>query len=109
MAINITYFAHGTSTDNENRISSGWFDAELSERGVKQSIELRDQLEDRKFDFVFCSDLRRSSYSAKLLFEESAPAIPDARLRECNYGEFNAYPSSIVEPMLEKAITERFS
>lgn len=108
MAINITYFAHGTSTDNEEGISSGWLDAELSRRGVKQSIELRNQLKDRKFDVVFCSDLRRASDSAKLIFEGMVPVNSDSRLRECNYGEFNAYPSSIVEPMLEKAISERF-
>ncbi|MDP1719930.1 MAG: histidine phosphatase family protein [Candidatus Nanopelagicaceae bacterium] len=108
MAINITYFAHGTSTDNEKGISSGWLDAELSKRGVKQSIELRDQLKSRKFDFVFCSDLRRASESAKLIFEGSVPVIPDARLRECNYGEFSGYPSLVVEPMLERAKTERF-
>jgi broad specificity phosphatase PhoE len=29
-------------------------------------------------------------------------------LRECNYGKYNAKPSSIVEPMQEKAIMERF-
>ena len=28
--------------------------------------------------------------------------IPDARLRECNYGTLNAAPSSIVEPMQEE-------
>ena len=35
--------------------------------------------------------------------------IPDKRLRECNYGDFNAKPSSIVEPLQEKNITNRFS
>lgn len=49
----ITYFVHGTTTDNENHISSGWSDAELSEMGVKQSIELRDQIKDKKFEFEF--------------------------------------------------------
>ncbi|MBI3429451.1 MAG: histidine phosphatase family protein [Actinobacteria bacterium] len=108
MAIKITFFAHGASTDNEKGISSGWLDAELSKKGVKQSIELRSQLQDRKFDFIFCSDLRRASESAKLMFEGIVSVNSDSRLRECDYGEFNAYPSSIVEPMLEKATTERF-
>jgi len=108
MAIKITYFVHGTTTDNEKEISSGWYDVGLSELGVKQSIELKDKIKDKKFDVVFCSDLKRAVDSAKLTFEGVVPIIPDARLRECNYGEYNAKPSSIVEPMQEKTITEKF-
>ena len=108
MSIKITYFVHGTTTDNEKEISSGWFDVELSDLGVKQSIELKDKIKDKKFDVVFCSDLKRAVDSAELTFEGVLPIIPDARLRECNYGTYNAQPSSIVEPMQEKAITEKF-
>jgi len=36
MSIKITYFVHGTTTDNEKEISSGWSDVELSELGIKQ-------------------------------------------------------------------------
>ena len=109
MAIQITYFVHGTTTDNEKEISSGWFDVGLSDLGVKQSIELKDKIKDKRFDVVFCSDLKRAVDSAKLTFEGVVPIIPDVRLRECNYGKYNAQPSSIVEPMQEKAITEKFS
>lgn len=108
MPISITYFVHGTTTDNEQGISSGWFDVALSEKGVQQSIELKDKIGDKKFDAIFCSDLKRAVDSAKLSFEGMAPIVPDARLRECNYGDYNAKPSAIVEPMQEKMITERF-
>lgn len=108
MAVKITYFVHGATTDNEKGISSGWSDVGLSELGVKQSIELKDQIKDKKFDIVFCSDLKRAVDSAKLNFEGVAPIIPDARLRECNYGKYNAQPTSIVEPMQEKMINEKF-
>jgi len=108
MSIKITYFVHGTTTDNEKEISSGWSNTGLSELGVKQSIDLRDQIKGKKFDVVFCSDLKRAADSAKPTFEGIVPIIPDARLRECNYGKYNAQPSSIVEPMQEKAITEKF-
>ncbi len=50
MAINITYFVHGTTTDNEKDISSGWFDVGLSDVGVKQSIDLKEQLGEKKAD-----------------------------------------------------------
>ena len=106
--IKITYFVHGTPTDNEKEISSGWSDVGLSELGKKQSIDLKDQIKDKKFDIVFCSDLKRAVDSAKLTFEGIVPIISDARLRECNYGKYNAQSSSVVEPMQEKAITDKF-
>lgn len=106
--VKITYFVHGTTTDNEKHISSGWYDVELTELGIKQSKELREQTKDKKFDIVFCSDLKRAIESASLTWEGTYSIIPDARLRECNYGGYNAKPSEIVEPMQEKMIINRF-
>lgn len=104
----ITYFIHGTTTDNERGISSGWSDAPLSELGRRQSVELKEQIKDKKFDVVFCSDLKHAVEPAKLTFEGEAPVILDARLRECNYGIYNAKSSTLVEPMQEQNITKRF-
>lgn len=106
--VNITYFVHGTTTDNEKEISSGWFDVDLSELGIEQSIKLKNLIKDKKFDVVFCSDLKRAIHSAKLTFEDEVEIIQDQRLRECNYGTFNAKPSEIVEPMQEANITNSF-
>src|SRR4051812_1851484 len=107
--VNITYFVHGTTTDNEDNVSSGWFDAELSTLGINQSIELKNEIKDQHFDVVFCSDLKRAVDSTHLTFDDSrVPIIEDSRLRECNYGYYNAWPSETVEPLQEPAITERF-
>jgi broad specificity phosphatase PhoE len=108
MPVKITYLVHGTTTDNEQRISSGWKDAELSDLGIQQSKDLREKTAGKKFDVVFCSDLKRAHGSAKLTWEGMYPIIPDARLRECNYGKYNGESSEVVEPMQEKNITERF-
>lgn len=109
MSIKITYFVHGTTTDNEKEISSGWKDVELSELGIKQSIALKEQTKDKNFDVVFCSDLQRAHNSAKLAWDGIYPIIPDSRLRECNYGKLNGASSAIVEPMQEEeCITNRF-
>jgi broad specificity phosphatase PhoE len=108
MVVTITYFVHGTTTDNLKEISSGWYDAELSDLGKKQSVDLKKQIEGRKFDVVFCSDLKRAVESAKLTFEGEVKIIQDKRLRECNYGDFNAKPSKVVEPMQEECIEKRF-
>src|SRR3989344_5411855 len=106
--VSITYFCHGTTTDNEDGISSGWSDAELSTLGVQQSKDLAGFTKDKHFDVVFCSDLKRASNSAKLTWGDTVPIIQDARLRECNYGDLNGKASSIVEPMQEVNITTKF-
>ena len=81
----------------------------LSKLGVKQSIDLKDKVKDKKFDVVFCSDLQRAHNSAKLAWDGIYPIIPDQRLRECNYGKLNGASSAIVEPMQEEeCITNRF-
>ena len=108
MTIKITYFVHGTTTDNEKGISSGWSDVGLSELGRKQSLELKEQTKDKKFDVVFCSDLKRALESAKLTWEGVVPIIPDQRLRECNYGNYNGKPSAVVEPMQENMVWDKF-
>ena len=99
---------HGTTTDNERKISSGWFDVGLSALGIKQSVELRNLIKNKHFDVVFCSDLKRAVHSASLVFKSDVEIIQDRSLRECNYGEYNAKPSKTVEPMQEKNITKKF-
>jgi broad specificity phosphatase PhoE len=108
VAVTITYFVHGTTTDNEKDVSSGWYDAELSELGVRQSAELKKLVDVKAFDAIFCSDLKRAVQSAKLTFGDTVPIVIDPRLRECNYGDYNAKPTSIVEPLQEQSITTPF-
>lgn len=108
MSIKITYFVHGTTTDNEQNISSGWSDVELSDLGIQQSIDLKEQIKDKSFDVVFCSDLKRAIHSAEITFKGAVDILQDSRLRECNYGDYNAKSSEIVEPMQEQNINTRF-
>lgn len=108
MAISLVYFVHGTTLDNEKEISSGWSDVELSDKGVAQSLKLRQQTAGRYFDVIFSSDLKRAVHSAELTWQGVYPLKQDVRLRECNYGDLNGAPSEIVEPMQEKCIHECF-
>jgi broad specificity phosphatase PhoE len=108
MSVTITYFVHGTTTDNERGISSGWYDVGLSDLGVQQSLDLWEKIKEKDLDVVFCSDLKRAIRSAELTFKDHIPIIVDERLRECNYGKMNAVSSEAVEPMQEKSITARF-
>ena len=106
--MHIYFAAHGTTTDNENKIASGWKDAELSELGKKQAKELGAIFSNIPIDIVCCSDLQRAVSTAKLAFGEKLPIIVDKRLRELNYGDYSGKPSEIVEPMKAQHIKEPF-
>lgn len=108
MKTTITYFVHGTTIDNENNIATGWLAGELSKLGKEQSVNLKVLIKDKKFDVIFCSDLKRASDSAKLTFGNSVPIIEDKRLRECNYGDLNGAPSSKVDAIIENSINKPF-
>ncbi len=104
MSIKITYFVHGTTTDNEVNLSSGWNDVGLSDLGKQQSAELTDKTNQYHFDAVFTSDLSRAYNSAKMTWGDTYEIIQDSRLRECNYGDLNGKDSETVEPLQEESI-----
>ncbi len=109
MSVRITYFVHGTTTDNEQGISSGWNDVALSGLGIKQSEQLREYTKDKRFDVVFCSDLKRAIDSATITWGTIYRIIQDPRLRECNYGDLNGVVSDVVEPLQERSIATPMS
>lgn len=106
--VTIIFESHGTTLDNENRLSSGHFDAELSPISIKQVKELGERYKNEHFDAIFCSDLQRSYRTAEIVFGKKFPMIKDARLRECNYGDLTRHPSSEVDPLKAKHITKPF-
>ncbi len=106
--VKITYFVHGTTIDNESGIATGWNQRELSEKGIEQCKVLKEKIKGKKFDAVFCSDLRRAFDSAELVFDFKIAIIKDERLRECNYGSLNGAPSGKVEALTEKCIRKKY-
>lgn len=106
MSVKITYFVHGTTTDNIAGLSTGWLPGVLSEKGISQSIELRSKIDINSFDLVICSDLERAIDSARLVFEDKKEIKQDSRIRECNYGDLDGKPTSMVR--YEDHIVESF-
>ena len=95
MAVEIIYETHQTSTDNEAGIATGWLPGELSVLGRRQARELGERRRQDGLAAVFTSDLRRAVETAEIAFGATGiPVIQDARLRECNYGEWNGAPVS---------------
>lgn len=107
MSIKIIYFVHGTTTDNEKDLATGWLPGELSELGIEQARKLGDLVRGN-FDVMFCSDLKRAVDSAELGFGGKYIIMPDSRLREANYGDFNGKPAEIFKKNLLKYIENKF-
>lgn len=97
MSVNIIYFVHGTTTDNEKHKATGQNQGVLSELGIKRCKELINKINIEEIDLVICSDLQRAKDSANYVFEDKKEIIYDNRLRECNYGELNGADSSLVK------------
>ncbi len=106
--ITLIFEAHGTTFDNEAELASGWNDVALSPLGERQSVEMGERYKGDHFDAIFCSDLQRAYRSAEIGFGTKWPIIKDARLRECNYGDFTQKPSAIVGAEKQKRIDEPF-
>jgi broad specificity phosphatase PhoE len=95
--VTIVFEPHGTTFDNEAHLSSGHNDVALSPLGEQQSKEMGECYKDQTFDTIFCSDLQRTYQSAEIGFGNKFPIIRDARLRECDYGDYTEQPSAEVE------------
>lgn len=97
--VHVTYFVHGTTTDNEQGIATGWLPGRLSTRGEIQATELGFLVDNKNYNVIFCSDLERAVDSANLAFRSKYQIIQDDRLRECNYGELNGTPKDFMNEM----------
>lgn len=104
----ITYYVHACSVDNERGLASGWSNPGLSELGRKQALQLKHSIKGKRFDRVFCSDLRRAQDTAKLVFENAALIVRDHRLREIDYGDLTRSRSSRIASVFIEHIDEPF-
>jgi len=98
-----------TSVDNETRRASGHADVPLSDLGRQQARELGQHYAAEAPDAIFCSDLQRAVLTAQIAFSDRAlPIVPDARLRECDYGDLTQYPVARVEEEFPLRLTKPF-
>ena len=104
----IIYFVHGTTTDNAEKLCSGWKEAMLNQLGKEQAENLGKTIREKgiKFDVIITSDLQRAIDSSNIAFPEYNK-ITDNRLRECNYGELDGKHKSLV--IYEEHIDTPFS
>lgn len=89
----ITYFVHSITEDNEKGLATGWLPGNLSKEGTKRAESLASHVSNLSFDAVFTSDLNRAIDSTAIFFGNKFPVFIDWRLRECNYGAFDGLPA----------------
>lgn len=107
--LTILYSPHATSTDNEAGRASGHADVLLSPLGEQQAQRRTQDFAHEKVDVVFASDLQRAAVTARIAFAiRSIPITLDARLRECDYGDWTQYPKEKIDEEFPKRITEPF-
>ncbi len=96
--IEIIYYVHGSTLDNETHIATGWEQEPLSPKGIRQTEKMAEEIDSREFELIYTSDLLRAIQSTEIIFSNcKKKIITDWRLRECNYGDFTKKSSSILQ------------
>ena len=105
----VVYETHSTSEHNEAGIATGWLGGALSAAGRAQAVELGERHRADGIEAVYASDLQRAVKTAAIAFEGSGiPLRVDWRLRECDYGDLNGMPRSILDAQRVQRIDERW-
>lgn len=105
--VHITYFVHGTTTDNEAGLATGWLPGALSAEGLRDAEQLGRAVADRPFDVIIVSDLQRAIDTAGIAFK-GRTFMTDDRLRETNYGRYNGLPAANFKSNMEQFIDVPF-
>ena len=80
---------HGTTDWNRTHRLQGWTDRPLDEEGVRLAREVGEAWKDLTFDRCYSSPLKRAWDTARYaLGERDLPIIPDDRIKEMHFGEW---------------------
>ncbi len=90
---------HGQTDWNVLKKRQGHANIPLNEEGIKQANNLKEELKDIKFDYVFTSPLDRAFETAKIV-SETNPIIDD-RLIERNNGKLEGLTADEIAKLKE--------
>ena len=101
--------SHSTSRDNELGLASGHLDPPLSSLGRMQASEIGPRYENCGLAVIYTSDLTRAIATARIAFAgQPIPIVSDARLRECDYGDWSGRPAKEIDAAKVRFIDEPF-
>ena len=80
---------HGETVDNVNQIMQGQTQGQLTDNGIRQAEEVRDQMALEDFSAIIASDLKRSVDTAQIIAEpHHLEVVQMPLLRERDWGGF---------------------
>ena len=80
---------HGETVDNVNQIMQGQTQGQLTENGIRQAEEVRDNMASVDFAAIIASDLKRSVDTANVIAEpHNLEVVQTPLLRERDWGGF---------------------
>ncbi len=82
----IYFVRHGQTDWNLEKKIQGRVDISLNKTGILQAQEINEKLKDVKFDYVFCSPLKRAKETCNIITDNNI--IFDDRIIERDFGEF---------------------
>lgn len=88
----VVLIRHGESQANkidreQYKLLCGRYDCDLTERGIEQALSLKDNELIKNADAVYCSPLKRTVHTAKLLTDKEL--YIDERIQERTMGDFD--------------------
>ena len=92
-------FRHGETTYNRDKIFTGFKDAKLTSKGIKQAKIIAGKLKNKKFQVAFYTKLSRSWDTLKQVLKyhpECKKKIKDNRMIERNYGNLSGKKHSSI-------------
>jgi len=90
----LTVVRHGQTTENARKILMRQGHGRLSKLGKVQVKALGKELQTQKFDFIYCSDLKRCKETLKAIakFHKHIPVVFTEQLRERAMGVYEGKP-----------------
>lgn len=88
----ICIVTHTQATHHQDNIVGGWYDSELTDKGISDAVKCGNRLKQYKLEGVeiFSSDLKRSLQTAERISDILGSVIhTDSRLREMSFGDAN--------------------
>ena len=87
--VKLFVFRHGQTSDNKEKIFSGFRQSDLTPEGIKEAKGIGGKLKNEKVTKAYQSDLIRSQHTLELVLKnrhENVEIITDARIKERDYG-----------------------
>ncbi len=86
----IFIFRHGQTSYNREKIFTGWDDPDIDDDGIKECMEIAEQLRNERPTKAYTSDLKRAQHTLYIALGEKGKDVPvviDSRIKERSYGE----------------------